>query len=377
MSHPSSRRLLLPLLSCALLACAQVGTRAPTVDQPGAEYAQLELQINVVELGRDMMHAVEIAADSIDSLSTDAGVRRNTLLWRISTVPAATEAVLQPDPVIAMLDLYIFRLQQADFLASPAGARAFGDSVPVAQQAMEQIGEEWRGVVRQIGVTFPDSDRVRIDAWAHEHPLDRLPFIRTSPAGALAVRFRRGSGSLGSAVGGMQESLDRVEARVSLANEYVAKQVSWMARLSALDMRASPEAQEMMATLRSARGVMDSAYGMFDSGTGLITRERQAALADVDRQRRETLAALAEEREILLKAFGEERTRILAALDEQRGLAVEGADSIRARLIADGIRVVDHLVFRLAELIGGLLVVIGAWTLIRRRRGSTAMRTAE
>jgi hypothetical protein len=377
MSHRSFRRLFLLLLPGALVACARVGTRAPVVQQAGAKYSQLELQIDVVELGREMMHTVEIAADSIDSLTTDPAVRRNTLLWRISTVPAATEAVLRPDPVIAMLDLYVLRVQQSEFLASPAGANAFGDALPVAQQAMDRVQQQWSAVVTTIGATLPDSDRVRLDAWAHEHPLDRLPFVRPSPVTGLTSRLRMGNASLGSAVGGMQESLDRLEARISLANEYVAKQVGWMAQLSAMDLKASPEAGELMATLQATRGLVDSAYGMFDTGTGLITRERQAALADVDRQRRETLAALAAEREILLKAIADERERVLAAVDQQRRLALEAGDSLRVRIIADEIRVIDHLVWRLAELFGGLLLVLGAWALVRRRRASAPVGAAE
>jgi len=170
----------------------------------------------------------------------------------------------------------------------------------------------------------------------------------------------------------MQGSLDRVEARMSLANEYLAKQIAWMGRLAALDLRGSPEAEELMRTLSSTRGLLGS-------GPDLIARERQAALAevdrqlqmtlaDVDRQRRATLALLSGERAILLQAVAHERALVLAAVDEQRRLAVQGGDSLLARLVAEEIRVVDHLLLRVAALFGVLLLVLGAWSLLRRYR---------
>jgi len=45
------------------------------------------------------------------------------------------------------------------------------------------------------------------------------------------------------------------------------------------------------------------------------------------------------------------------------------ADSLRVRLVADEIRVVDHLMLRVAELLGALLVVVGiGLPLLLRRR---------
>src|SRR5512144_377956 len=114
-------RLALPLILAACAGCAHVPQKSESVQRAGLESSTAELRIRAVELGREAMREIEIAADSIDTRTDDLHVRRNTLYFRLSAVPALTEASLRPDPVVAMLDLYAFRSQIANFVASPAG----------------------------------------------------------------------------------------------------------------------------------------------------------------------------------------------------------------------------------------------------------------
>lgn len=358
-------RVALPLILVACAACAHVPQKSQSVEQAGLTSSTAELRTRAVELGREAMREVEIAGDSIDAGTDDITIQRNTLYFRLSAVPALTEASLRPDPVVAMLDLYAFRLQVANFVASPAGRAALGDQIAIAERAIERNGERWEVVATSVGSRLTDEQRVRLASWAVDHPIDHLPFTRPSLVGALAVRLREEQTSIGAAVGGMQESLDRLEARISLANETTVKQATWLGRLAALDMKASPEASELKGALRSTRGLIE---GVPD----LAARERTAALADVDRQRRETLAELTlqveRQRVALVEAVASERAIVLNAVDDQRRRAVLDADSLRARLVADEIRVVDHLMLRMMELVAGLLVAGAIGVLLLRRR---------
>jgi hypothetical protein len=264
-----------------------------------------------------------------------------------------------------MLDLYAFRAQIANFVASPTGRAAFGDRLPIAERAIERNAKRWEVVAASVGSRLTDDQRSRMASWVAEHPIDRLPFTRLSLVGALALQLREEQTSIGAAVGGMQESLDRVEARLSLANENTIKQAVWLSRLAALDVHASPEVSELKGTLHSTRGLIEET-------PDLLVRERTAALADVDRQRRETLAELVaeieKERVAVLAAVASERAIVLSAVDDQRRRAMLDADSLRMRLIADEIRVVDHLMLRFTELAAALLVAGGiGWLLLRRR----------
>jgi hypothetical protein len=332
------------------------------VKRAGLEATTSELRTRAVELGRETMREIEIAADSIDAGTADPRILRNTLFLRLSSVPAVTEAVLREDPVVAMLDLYGFNAQLKDFLASPAGSAALGDGAAIARRAVGRLAERWEVVATSAGADVKDENRDKLASWARAHPIDRLPFTRASVIGDLGQILRNQQSGIGAAVGGMQASLDRLEFRVSLANESAVKQAVWLARLAALDASGSPEAAELKGTLTSTRSLIESA-------PDLVDRERLALAADVDRQRRETLVDLAEERTILLGAVLSERTAILLAVTEQRLQVMKEADSLRVRLVADEIRVVDHLMWRITELLGALLVVvaIGLPLLLRRR----------
>jgi hypothetical protein len=132
------------------------------------------------------------------------------------------------------------------------------------------------------------------------------------------------------------------------------KQAAWLSQLATMDVRTSPEAAELRQALGSTRALMEET-------PDLVRGERIAVLEDVDRQRVATLATL-------LREVANERTVALAAVDEQRRLAMTDVDSLRVRLVADELRVVDHMVLRLAQLVGALVVVTGTGLLLTRRR---------
>jgi hypothetical protein len=253
-----------------------------------------------------------------------------------------------------MIDLTAFHAQVRDFLDSPAGVETFGAELPVAQRGTARLEAGWMAAAAGVGVHLSDADREKLLAWARAHPLERVPFTRATLAGGLAHTLREQNNSLGAAVGGMQESLDRLEFRISLTNEFAVKQAVWLSQLAAMDVRSSPEVTDLRGTLGSTRALVE--------GTpDLVRGERTAILEDVDRQRVATLATL-------LREVANERTVALAAVDEQRRLVMTDADSLRVRLIADELRVVDHMVLRLAQLVGALVVVSGAGLLLARRR---------
>ena len=344
------RRIAAAALLAACLGCAHVPQQSEEAKNARIEASTAELRLRVVELGREAMREVEIAADSIDAGDADARFRRNTLLWKLSTVSAASEAVLRENPVHAMVDLYAFRLQLDGFLASPAGSAAFGADVVVGRRAVARFARRWEDVADQVGAEFDAEHRAEVQRWADAHPLGPLPFTRAAVIGELALTLRVRDASFVASVGGIQNTLDRLEHRASLLNEYAIKQGLWISQYAALEVRTTPEASELTRTLAGTRNLVETA-------PGLVADERATILADVERQRLETLTALAGERAILLQALADERALILDAVNTERILTMQGADSLRVRVAADAMRVVDHLMLRVAELAGALLVV--------------------
>jgi hypothetical protein len=238
--------------------------------------------------------------------------------------------------------------------------------VPTLERAVARAQRRWEQETAAAKYRMSDTTRVRIAAWVEANPIDRVPFSRPSMVAALSMADTEAG--IGAAVGGIEESIARLELRVSLAHEYAVKEATWLSRLAAIDLDASSQAAELRSTLGSTRSLVEEA-------PQLVRSERAVVLDDVDRQRRETLEVLAEERAILLRAVAEERAILLAAVDEQRRLAMRDVDSLRVRVLEDGTRVVDHLVWRLAQLMGalGVLGFLGLWLLGRRGRLAVPM----
>jgi hypothetical protein len=345
-----------------LLGCAHVPRQTAAIRTAELDASTVELRTRAVELGRQAIREVELAADSIDVLNPQkVAVRRNTLLWRMSTVSEAAEAVLRENPVHAMIDLYAFRLQMEGFLASPAGHASFGADAAVGQRAMARLAKRWEGVAAQVGAQFADADRAAVQRWADEHPLDHLPFTRTSLIAEIAQTLRVQDVSFGASAAGIEGSLSRLEHRLSLFNEYALRQGMWLSEYTALEMRSTPEASALTKTLTSTGALMEEAPGM-------VEHERRTVLADIERQRLETLNALSRERAIVLQALADEFGRTLEAMNAQRVLAMQDVDSLRLRATADAVKVVDHVMLRVAQL-AGALVVLGALALFAVRRG--------
>jgi len=67
-----------------------------------------QLAIHVRELGNRSSGIIEEAADRIITESTDAGVSREALFWKINAIPAVYRATFHSDPALALLDIMAF-----------------------------------------------------------------------------------------------------------------------------------------------------------------------------------------------------------------------------------------------------------------------------
>src|SRR5262245_18231023 len=79
-------RLVPVLVVPMLVACAHIPQQSEAVKRAGLQASTAELRTRAVELGRELMREVELAADSIASRSTDPAIRRNCSLETIDAL---------------------------------------------------------------------------------------------------------------------------------------------------------------------------------------------------------------------------------------------------------------------------------------------------
>jgi hypothetical protein len=314
-----------------------------------------ELRIRVRALVGPYVGALESSADEAALRCPDPAVRAGALAWKLQAVPLAQDALLQPDPLVALIDGWAYAAQLRDLLAGERGRAELGACSSAAAASMGRLAEQGRAIVAGLA---PDdvarADRF-VQRWASEHPLQALAAPRATVAATLApATARKELGAL-AAVGTIVESLDDLTVRIAAYRETILKEARWTGELATAQVGASDLAARAAEDAGRIALAADRMGALAARIPALLERERAAALsavrgeretvlADIDRQRADTLRALQSEMDA---AFGRIDGLSRGAIDEA---------AVRAE------RIVDRAFLRAAELVLGLaaLAVVAA-----------------
>ncbi len=312
----------------------------------------VEARLENVELARFASSEIEVAADRIRDLSEDASVRTDALLWKLNGISRVQTAALGPDPYVNVIDLWVLLLQMREFFEEGAGREAFGEYAHVAVAATEQMLERSQGALDRMTKYGGQAAAPDVERWAQEHPIQGFEFQRESVPVQFASTLRgEEEGGLG-ALYDTQASLSRLEYRVALMNEWVPKIAQWSAELAATDLL---ELEQIDTTLSNANGLMT---GMPE----LVASERQAVIEDI-----QTLVE--EQRAIVFDTVARERNLLVDTIDRQRQLALQDVNGLVA---SQGRDLVDFVLWRIAQIVLGLLLVVAAaWGYRRHRQRRT------
>jgi len=80
----------------------------------------------------------------------DISLRRNTILWRSTMIPAVRLAASHENPVEAFIDTWTLCVQQENHLEGPDGERLFGDQAPFALATAQALEDD----VERLGASF-------------------------------------------------------------------------------------------------------------------------------------------------------------------------------------------------------------------------------
>jgi len=374
---------LLVAAAASLISCT---ARAPVhkFDSRGQSAQDVRSNPNQVRLKTrslvvPMCGEIERAADLISSGSSDPAVRRAALRWKIEAVPALREALFQPEPFVAVADSWVFFNQMADYFESGAGRQALGDSAAVAVATCRGLEQQMAEVAAAMTLSG-DVSKVRAFAksWAAEHPIRYAIQDRESTLGMALERDVEASWSTGEAVAEITTSVDDLNRKLGLYSDHLFRQARWEAELLADDMRlaeAVPLAERAVQSAEKAAGAVDRlapdlerTLSVAENAPALIASERKAAIAALATELTRTITFLQQERVSGLQHLSRER---VAALEELRQAISEERKAFDqdAERISRGL--VDHALWRLAELTAAVLVAliaagVGAALFVRR-----------
>ena len=305
-----------PLALAALVVisgCFSTRTESPAAEQfdsLGMSLAGIR-QANVRTAYRVGL-AIEEAADTIISLTSDRTTKIRAHLWKIYSIPVIRQIFSQSDPIAASLDALAFAMQCEEYFDTGIGSDRLGEYQLIAINASVRIQDALiEGMRRNLTATDFDTLIAKIAEWVRENPLTNHTFSRASTTRELDHILAQRDQSLGSTVGRIADDVDDLSARIALISAQLPREARWQGeyllaeyameeRLTRLDTTIGVLTSSLASveeTLTEGAVTVDvaglrSLHADLQAALELVRTERAIILADVERQRLETIAQM-------------------------------------------------------------------------------------
>lgn len=347
-------RLSRPLFALPLLvlmaACASVKPRSALMERVGHSNMSVgELRIRVRDMARRFPVVLEATADEVAKGSDSAETREAMLRFKSNGVPAMQAALLQPDPVAALIDGWAFLVQLQQVLpkvATPEVQSSFQKSLGNLESEVETL---WRELSGKQDVSDLSG---LVHKWATEHPLTGPVLMRESTAPLLAsFTDRSGVGLLGATANLVQDTQDIIN-RVDLYAGSLPRQARWQAEIAVQEMmEGTPVLTSAMGELNRAVDVLVRVGALADKTPRWVTGERESLQGFISSERQAVMDEVRGERQVVVDALHTERVQALQQTDTMgRGWVDHAFDR------AEGL--VNHIFLWLLGL--AALLVLGA-----------------
>lgn len=334
--------------------CATRSKPAPLMEETKqAQVTRKEINYQLFDFVARYSRRIEFAADQIAGSTSNPEVQRQSLLWKLGAVPAASLAIVHQDPAAVLVDLWALCAQQTAYFTTGAGKHLFGDQQGVAVTTARQLETEAAAMATDL--LRPElvvAAQEGIARWTAEHPLENHQFARTSIISMMARIFPDGTAGLSQTLNSMQAEVADLKGRLTLQMDHLPRQARWQAELVATDLAGRWVAQQLTSVFQWGK------------------TEREVVLADIERQRLATLEAIRQERRIVLQGIEEMRKATLAELRAQPLALQIDAEKTGSALVD---RVFARLMVLFAVGYGVVLVtILLAYAFLRRQQRTRA-----
>ncbi|NVJ21363.1 MULTISPECIES: chemotaxis protein [Myxococcus] len=347
------------LLAC-LDGCAVSAPRSELVRRVGRSDLSVEaLRTRVRDMARRFSGLLEVSADEIAARSGSESVRAAMTTFKINSVPAMQAALLQPDPVAALVDAWALLAQLE--LALPEWAVSAGATPEVTAKAERMLREQeaevealWKDVSGREDVSPAHK---LVHEWAAKNPLVGSLVARVSTVGLLSDVTSQSGLSARATAGALVEDVRDITARVDLYAASLPRQARWQVESMAQEALQMLPAQEAMKDLERVVDTLDQFGGLAAGTPALVARERTAVLNALDAGREALQHFIESERQALMVDVRGERQAILSALHTERVETMQQGERM-------GYGLVDHAFQRAATLVDRVFLWLLGLTLL-------------
>ncbi len=379
----SARMLALACASLSVAACPKVPQQTALMREAGTVTASAtELRARMGEFGRRFATYIEVAADSVIAASDDGDIQRGAILLKLSAIPAAHDAALRSDPLLAGIDTWAYIQQLRYFIASSDGARVFGDYGFIIQEGLDRAFAELEVLSEAVRAGERNEElAAAVDQWVQHHPIVDVPFVRPSIMGEAAALLGASGGGIGQVFVSLEGSLDRLEQRVAYLNETAFKQAIWAGQIAVRRGLEMDEATRFFDLMDASTMLMEDFPEILTEHRVAVIEaigaERYRVLLEIERLRNNTINDLKVEREIILNALRAERAIVMDAVSAERAAVMAGVDSVVQRVVERQYAVIDRVFWRLFQLalVVGVLAIV-AVLIVHRLIGKRSVTTS-
>jgi hypothetical protein len=376
---PTAGLRVLPFVALLGLGCVSVPQHTPNMKRAGVEdLTATQLRELVLQFADDYAQAVERTADSVRTVVDDPELAYLALLLKSTAVHHMRQAALISDPLLGLVDVWLYAVQLRMFVESPPPSYGKFDEEN-RTMALDVLRRKERRAV-ELAISAVGTERVerftpRLLAFAAEHPIDPLTLGRTSIMSADSAVLLPVGGGVGGTLAATYWSMRDVADRISALDAALGKELRWNVELLARDLAGMPVVDSVLTSVRSS---LDRIAALADTLPMLVSGERTAVLetlhdelvdltSAIESMRLATLETVSGERAAVLDALARERVAMLEALTVQRIATLAAVDSILAGTLDRSERLVDHIIWRLAQLLAvGLIVLLIAAVIVVR-----------
>ncbi|WP_338867562.1 chemotaxis protein [Myxococcus stipitatus] len=346
-------------VGCALLlavlgGCSVATPRSELARRVGRSDLSIDaLRSRVRDMARRFSGLLEVSADDIAERSGSAAVREAMTTFKLNAVPAMQGALLQPDPVAALVDAWALLAQLE--LALPQWAESAGASREATDAASRMVHQQeaeiealWRDVSGHEDVSAP---RKRVHEWAARNPLVGALVTRVSTVSLLADVSALSGVNLRGTAAVLEDEVRDLTTRLDLYAASLPRQARWQAESLAQEAWRALPAKEVLRDLERSVDALDQLGALAAGASALVARERSAVLV-----------AVSTEREALQHFIDEERQAVLAALHTERVEGLQQGERIGYGLVDHAFQRASGLVDRVFVWLLGLMVlgIVGA-----------------
>ena len=357
------------LIMCVVLICINVFSIATAIGEESSfveniqakketdfRLSAAEHKTYMREISSYCAGIVEKAADKIIALSDDRTVKRNALIWKMTSIPVIYETFSYKKPIFAGIDGWALCLQMKHYFESEDSQKAYGElnriGFEAASQMESKVVELAKLMSRNGEISNPETF---IEAWAKDNPIQMPLYVRTSIIPLLSSGI--GEETLGTfeAVGELSSQVDDITDMLTIYGNHLPKQSRWQVEKLLSDLGTAESISILLTDLGIMTEVLQRVGTVFELLPGLIVDERTA----------------------ILDAIRNERKIVLEALDSERREVMSDIKLIEHDMLLNAIEIinqsVDHFFWRAVQLIGACLVLfftvefIGIYLFIKKR----------